>query len=653
MGALLIMAAVAPNGWNLLGAGVAFAITGGALVAHWRGYKSARQIVPLTLALLTGALAPEPFVTLVAPLTLLLPLVAAQTLGGPGWIFACAVLQLAILLIRAGGQGVYTQPVTLLLYWLCTAGLMLHRLSTDAAQRAALDRQRELERAAEAQHEAEQRFVHVFQANPIGIVLTRPEDGMFIEVNDAFLAITGYERDEVVGRTSEQLDLWPSAPRRIELVDQLLSGEPVRDIDLPTRRKDGSMLDLLVTIDAIELGTSRVLLTMLQDVTERRKLEAQLLQSQKLESVGRLAGGIAHDFNNVLAVINGYAELLYDSLPDAALQSDLDQIRQATSRATRLTRQLLAFARKQVMSQQPINLNDLILHLDRLLRPLLGSDIELVTLPGPNIGIVMADPGQIEQVVMNLAVNARDAMPGGGKLTIETAAVMRSEPPGGPHVLLRVSDTGVGMTHEVRAHAFEPFFTTKEQGKGTGLGLAMVYGIITQHGGKVTLWSEAGRGTSVQLYLPTANVAPIQEEPRDTSEPLGGRETVLVVEDEPAVRSVVSRALTGLGYTVLEASNGGDALELVQRFPRPIALLLTDLVMPQLGGFALAAQMAAQRPAIRVVFMSGYNDTASIRREDLGAGQAFLQKPFTRVDLARAVRAALDTPVAIAHGEER
>jgi nitrogen-specific signal transduction histidine kinase/CheY-like chemotaxis protein len=413
------------------------------------------------------------------------------------------------------------------------------------------------------------------------------------------------------------------------------------------------MLDLLVTIDVIDLGASRVLLTMLQDVTERRKLEAQLLQSQKLESVGRLAGGIAHDFNNVLAVINGYAELLHDSLPDQSLQSDLDQIRQAAGRATGLTRQLLAFARKQVMSQQPTNLNDLILHIDRLLRPLLGSDIELVTLPGANIGIVMADPGQLEQVVMNLAVNARDAMPGGGKLTIETAAVTRSDAPAGPHVLLRVSDTGVGMASEVRAHAFEPFFTTKEQGKGTGLGLAMVYGIITQHGGKVTLWSEPGRGTSVQLYLPAVSAPSDAQDVRDAQDAPGGRETVLVAEDEPAVRTVVIRALTGLGYTVLEANNGGDAMELARRYPRPIALLLTDLVMPQLGGFALAEQMLAARPNIRVVFMSGYNDTNSVRRGEVGADRIFLQKPFTRAELASVVRNALDAPAPLSQNEAR
>ncbi|MBC8076395.1 MAG: PAS domain S-box protein, partial [Chloroflexales bacterium] len=309
LGVVLIISAGTPDAWDEFGTSIAFVITGAALLAHWRGYKMVRYAVPLSLALLTSTFTPEPFVTQYAPLTLLLPLIAAQTLGGAPWVLACGLIQLAILLLRAGGQGIYAQPVTLLIYGLCVAGLMLHRLTTDSAQRATLERQGELERADQAQREAEQRFAHVFQASPVGIVLTRPDDGGFIEVNDAFLAITGYARDEVIGRSSLELNLWPSASRRTEIMGQLLNGQPIHNLDLPTPNKSGEVLDLLVSMSLVDLGPARCLLTMLQDVTERRKLEAQLIQAQKLESVGRLAGGIAHDFNNVLAVISGYAEL--------------------------------------------------------------------------------------------------------------------------------------------------------------------------------------------------------------------------------------------------------------------------------------------------------------------------------------------------------
>jgi two-component system, cell cycle sensor histidine kinase and response regulator CckA len=395
------------------------------------------------------------------------------------------------------------------------------------------------------------------------------------------------------------------------------------------------------------------LVGMSHDITERKRLESQFLQAQKMESIGRLAGGVAHDFNNLLTVIIGYVELARDTLtPDNPLHSDLEAIRDAADRAAALTRQLLAFARKQILDPQILNLNDLVLNLDKLLRRLIGEDIELVTLPTADLWSVKADANQIEQILVNLAINARDAMPSGGKLTIETANLILDEAYARHHmsvspgfyVMLAVSDTGVGMPPEMQAQVFEPFFTTKQAGKGTGLGLATCYGIVKQHGGHIWLYSEVGQGTTFKVYLPrTTEVADVQHTYETPKTLLVGDETVLLVEDEAAVRQLAIRVLRQLGYTVLEATDGADALRVAGEYPGAIDLLVTDVVMPQLGGAALAERLREAHPRLKVLFMSGYTDHTIIRHSLLEPGVAFLQKPFVPEMLARKVREVLAT----------
>jgi two-component system cell cycle sensor histidine kinase/response regulator CckA len=389
------------------------------------------------------------------------------------------------------------------------------------------------------------------------------------------------------------------------------------------------------------------------ELAERKKIEAQLLQSQKLEGIGQLAGGIAHDFNNLLTAIGGYADLIGDALPsDPRMRSDLEEIQKAVTRASALTRQLLAFARKQIIEPRVLNINDLIGDMDKLLRRVIGEDIELLCHYAPNIGCVKADPGQIEQVIMNLAVNARDAMPDGGKLTIETRDVFldKSYAQGhqdvaeGSYVLVAVSDTGMGMDADVQSHAFEPFFTTKAQGKGTGLGLSTCYGILKQHGGNIWVYSEVGQGTTFKIYLPrsdepagtNATQLPAHILPR-------GKETVLVVEDETAVRALATRVLRAQGYIVLEAFNGAEAIRVAQAYaPAAIDLLLTDMVMPEMGGQVAAAQISANNSTLKVLFISGYTDSAIVHQGRLEEGVAFLHKPFTPAMLTRKVREVLD-----------
>jgi two-component system cell cycle sensor histidine kinase/response regulator CckA len=389
------------------------------------------------------------------------------------------------------------------------------------------------------------------------------------------------------------------------------------------------------------------------DVTERKQLEEQYRQSQKLESVGQLAGGIAHDFNNLLTVISGYGELMLRRVGrDDPLRRNLEEIKKAAERASSLTRQLLAFSRKQVLQPKVIDLTATVVNMDRMLQRLIGEDIQLVTLLDPGLEKVKADPGQIEQALMNLAVNARDAMPGGGKLTVETRNVYLDKAYArrhvsvtpGRYVMLAVSDTGTGMDAETQARIFEPFFTTKGPGKGTGLGLSMVYGIVRQSSGNIWVYSEPGHGTTFKVYLP---VVYEEGESRDEGVAPGrarGTETVLLVEDEEAVRRLLLDILESEGYTVLKAANGHEALEVCERHEGPIHLLMTDVVMPGMSGRQLVERMAEKCGDAKVLFMSGYTDNAIVHHGVLDAGTNFLQKPFTPDDVARKVREVLDGP---------
>jgi two-component system, cell cycle sensor histidine kinase and response regulator CckA len=385
---------------------------------------------------------------------------------------------------------------------------------------------------------------------------------------------------------------------------------------------------------------------------ELRRSEEQLRQSQKMEAIGRLAGGIAHDFNNLLTAILGYSEVLLHRLPaEGPLRREVEEIKKAGDRASSLTRQLLAFSRRQVLQPKVLDLNAIVASMENMLRRLIGEDIELVTVLGRRLGAVKADPGQLEQVIVNLVVNARDAMPEGGRLTVETG---RSEghgetgilPPPGGWVVLSVTDTGVGMDEETRAHLFEPFYTTKGPGKGTGLGLSTVYGIVAQSGGHIAVESEPGRGTTFRIYLPRAEEERPGEagRPRLFAIPGRGTETILLVEDEEAVRSLASEILRMNGYSVLEAADGEEALLLSGQHAGPIALLLTDVVMPRLSGFELARRLRTLRPGLKVLYMSGHTDIADIPPEGLASGAAYIQKPFTPGVLARTVRALLDAP---------
>ena len=401
-----------------------------------------------------------------------------------------------------------------------------------------------------------------------------------------------------------------------------------------------------------------------RDVTARRQLEEQLSQSQKLEAVGALAGGVAHDFNNLLTVIRGYTGLLIDSLGVSHPErGDLEQITKAADRAAALTHQLLAFSRKQVLKPVALDLNEVVASLVTMLRRLIGEDIEMSIVPAPEVGVVAADPSQMEQVIVNLVVNARDAMPLGGRIQIRTENVALDESgeyeringlPSGEFVLLTVSDTGHGVAPEHRDRIFEPFFTTKEVGKGSGLGLSMVFGIVKQSGGHLILESEVGRGTAFKIYIPRSVSCPSLAPRVVTVTPrMSGTETILVAEDEEAVRSLVRRILETHGYNVLTASNGEEATQLAATHAGSIGLLLTDVVMPGLGGFELTAQVQQLTPGIRVLYMSGYADDDIDRRGLLVDGVNLLQKPFTGTALALAVRAALDEPIAEPVGQRQ
>lgn len=405
-----------------------------------------------------------------------------------------------------------------------------------------------------------------------------------------------------------------------------------------------------------ETGQLRYVHGVMFDITEQKRLEEQFLQAQKMEAVGRLAGGVAHDFNNMLVVITGYSELLLQRDPPdiERLHQYAGEIHKAGERAAGLTRQLLAFSRKQMLQLEVLDLNEVVTTMEKMLRRLIGEDVELISKLASELGQVKADPGQLEQVLMNLAINARDAMPDGGTLIIETANVELDElytrqyleVTPGSYVMMAVSDTGIGMDRETLSHVFEPFFTTKAQGKGTGLGLATVYGIIKQSGGHIGVYSELSVGTTLKVYLPRLKdaIEPVKELSPLQTETLSGTETILVVEDETLVRQIVSEILTEGGYTVLKAVNGSEALQLYQQYPGPIHLLLTDMVMP--GGFngrELAKRLQQMYPGLKVLYMSGYTDNA-IASQGLDTEIYFLQKPFTALTLERKVREVLNAP---------
>ncbi|MDB5310370.1 MAG: Blue-light-activated protein [Gemmataceae bacterium] len=486
-------------------------------------------------------------------------------------------------------------------------------------------------------------------------IITADQTGVIQSVNTAAEKVFGYPAAELVGRNITSLmpdsDL---ARDGDDLCNYLRTGqtETIGAVwETSGRRKDGSAVPIELAITAFGVGDARYFTGVVRDVSGRKKLEAQLQQAQKMESIGRLAGGVAHDFNNLLTIICGYSDMLLTELPPAdPTRTPVAAIRDAGERASGLTRQLLAFSRNQVLEPVVLDLNDVVEQSESMLRRLIGEDVTLVSVLAPALGRVKADPGQIDQIIMNLVINARDAMPRGGRVTLETKDVVIPQAQlvyypdlkPGRYAQLLVTDTGQGMTDEVKARIFEPFFTTKEAGKGTGLGLATVYGIVKQSGGHISVYSEVGVGTTFKILLPVVHEA-IPPPPSGESKLCPkGTETVLVAEDEEAVRRIARISLETLGYTVLMAENGADAIRLAGEHTGPIGLLVTDVVMPEMGGRQLATTLRSRHPGLKVLFMSGYTDAAVIRHGIIGVTDAFLQKPFTPLTLAKKIRDVLD-----------
>jgi PAS domain S-box-containing protein len=509
----------------------------------------------------------------------------------------------------------------------------------------------ERKRAEEALRKSEEKYRRYFEQNLAGYCVTSVE-GKFLVCNPAFLAMFGLRS---MGEAAEvKVDsLYPSREAREEFLDMLKRKKRVDLHEMELRRLDGSAIHVVENVVGVfdEQGQLTEIHRYMMDDTKRWKIEQQFIQAQKMEAVGSLTAGIAHDFNNMLAVIRGFSDLLLEQIGrDDSRHRSIEQIQKAGNRAAALTRQLLAFSRQQVLEPRVVDLNEIVSGSANLVSRVIGEDINLNVVLSPSPCAVKVDMTQIEQVIMNLAVNARDAMPNGGQLTIETKSVTLDEGytarhhpmTPGTYAMLTVSDTGTGMDAATRARVFEPFFTTKERGKGTGLGLAAVYGIVKQSGGYIWVYSELGLGTTFKIYLPLSEKAARAEEVREpSSQSKLWTETILLVEDEPSVREVVHQMLTDVGYTVLEAGGPEEASKIVEMHEKPIALLLTDVVMPGANGRLLADELVALRPAMKVLYMSGYTDDIVIRQGGLQPGLAFIQKPFSRDGLTKKIRELL------------
>ncbi|HEV8380827.1 MAG TPA: response regulator [Gemmatimonadales bacterium] len=499
---------------------------------------------------------------------------------------------------------------------------------------------------------SEASYTTLVEKAPLGIYRSTPA-GRFLSANPALARILGYGSVEEVLALDMARDVYADGGERRRLIEQDTYTDRVYDeLEATWKKQDGTHIRVQLSVRASRdtQGQVEYYEAFVRDITSQRQLEAQLAQAQKMEAIGRLAGGVAHDFNNLLTVILSYSELLLQDLPpDAPTRDDIEQIRKAANGAGELTRQLLAFSRQQVLQPKVVDLNAAVSGIERLLGRVLREDIQFRCSLAPDAGTVKVDPGQLEQVIMNLAVNARDAMPGGGHLTIETANVeidesyVHAHPLAAPgrYVMLAVTDTGVGMDAATQSRIFEPFFTTKDAGKGTGLGLATVQGIVQQSGGFIWLYSEPNHGTCFKVYLPRID-APVSKAEEAAGDAMHGTETVIVVEDMAAVRAVTCEMLKRFGFTVYEAADGITALQIVEQLTGPIDLLLTDVVMPDINGRDLAARFQQLRPHMKVLFMSGYTDDAVVRHGILQEGIAYLQKPFTPTSLVRRVREVLD-----------
>jgi two-component system, cell cycle sensor histidine kinase and response regulator CckA len=518
----------------------------------------------------------------------------------------------------------------------------------------------ERKRAEEALRESEKRYRHLFEAAKEGILILDADTAKVIDVNPFLTRLLGYSHTDLVGKSLWDFRSLKDLVGSTQAFAEMTAGEYVRREGLPLETTDGRRIDVEFVSNAYRVERTKVIQCNIRDVTERKRaerarenLEEQLRVSQKMEAIGSLAGGIAHDFNNLLSVILGYVGVELESLREGdPLRDDLLEVRKAGERGAALTSQLLAFSRKQVMQPVPLDLNHVAAGIEKMLRRIIGEDIELVQSLAPDLGLTLADPAQIDQVIMNLVINAREAMPDGGRLTIETANVHLDDDDAarlggmksGPHILLSVTDTGCGMDVQTRARLFEPFFTTKAMGKGTGLGLSTVYGIVKQSGGDIQVRSAPGQGSTFMIYLPRELLgverAPSVPPPATRT---GGTETIIVVEDEDAVRILAKRILRAAGYTVLAAASGGEALVACESHKGDIHLVLTDVVMPLMGGQALVQRLAKVRPKIKILYMSGYTNDAIVHHGVLDPGTHFIGKPFSAAKLTTKVREVLDS----------
>ena len=517
----------------------------------------------------------------------------------------------------------------------------------------------ERQRTEQSLFDSEQRYRNLVENAP-DVIFTLSPDGTITSLNPAFETITGWSRSEWLGKVFTAILRPDDLSRGLEFFRSVLKGEKTAPFELGVLEESGDYLTAEFTITPqTQDGSVMGVLGIARDITDRKRaeqemssLQDQFRQSQKMEAIGRLTGGMAHDFNNLLTIIQGYSELsLVEMDKGSSLRGNIEEIEKATDRATDLIRQLLAFSRCQIMEMKVLDLNALLRNLHKMLSRIIGEDIELMMVLGENLGRVKTDPGQIEQVIMNLAVNARDAMPKGGRFTIETANVNLNKGyarnhvtvPPGPYVMISVSDTGMGMTPEVRDRVFEPFFTTKEKGKGTGLGLSTVYGIIKQSGGHIWVSSEPGKGTEFKIYLPRVD-EPL-EELKEKVEKEGvprGNERILIVEDEEYLLKLAGRILERQGYTVLQTSSTSEALEICKEQKKPIHLILTDVVMPKMSGLELIEQCRQMRADFKTLYMSGYTDDIITHQGILQEGLDYIQKPFTVDELSRKVRRVLD-----------
>ena len=513
----------------------------------------------------------------------------------------------------------------------------------------------ELEQRVDELRAAEERYRRLAENAPDVIYRydLRPAEKMAF-VNPRVTAVSGYSPEEFYSRPGLLFDLLHPEDR---LVLESIFREKAtagNTVTLRWRHKNGNLIwiEQHHVLVRNPYGVLHAVECIARDITERKSLEEQFRQAQKMEAIGRLAGGVAHDFNNLLTVINGYsAQALTELSKSDPFHEEFGEIARAGDRAAGLTRQLLAFSRRQMLQPQVFNANEVVGDMDKMLRRVLGEDIELATILNPRLEPILADRGQLEQVIMNLAVNARDAMPNGGKLTIETApaeldrayADYHPSVKPGRYAMIAVSDSGQGMDETTKARIFEPFFTTKAPGQGTGLGLSTVYGIVEQSGGTIWVYSELGKGTTFKIYFPRAaatGVAP--EGPRGAVRPAGGSETVLIVEDDESVAKLIRTLLQHAGYTVLEAKNGKDALHLLTTHSGAVHLVVTDMVMPQMSGWELLQKIGEFRPGLKALFMSGYTDNALLRQGMATSQTPFLQKPFTPTALVSKVREVID-----------